>query len=142
MKKTLLAVAVIVEFNGKILLAKRTFDPYKDKFEIPGGFVEEGESVENAAVREILEETGLNIKIKGVLGVYSYPTSNIRKCSLAIAFVAAASSDKVKISSEAKELGWFDYKKIKADNLGYDHGMLLDHFKEWKKTGKTFWLTK
>lgn len=137
-----LAVDVIVEFDGKILLAKRNADPFKGKFEILGGFVNPGEPVDFAALREIKEETGLDVKIRGVLGLYCYATYKIRKCSLAIAFVAEAKTGEVLISEEADELRWVDASKIGEQDLAYDHGMLIKHYKSWLKNQKTFWYTE
>lgn len=114
-KKTLIAVDVIVENNGKILLAKRNFQPFKGKFEIPGGFVEEGESVEQ---------------------------SNIRKCSLAIAFVAETDVSKFKKSNEARELKWLEIEQINEKDLAYDHGTLFEHYKDWLVNQRTRWMTK
>jgi ADP-ribose pyrophosphatase YjhB (NUDIX family) len=61
-------VAVIVRNNNKLLLVKEKLEDLKDHWIIPGGGVEFGERITDAAKREILEETGINIKVKGVMG--------------------------------------------------------------------------
>jgi len=62
----------IVELDGKIVLLKRDIEPQKGKWVIPGGYVDRGENVETAAIRETEEECGLKIQIRNLQGVYSY----------------------------------------------------------------------
>jgi NUDIX domain/Nudix N-terminal len=64
--------ATIPEHEGRILLTRRTIQPARGKWTFPGGFVDWGEPVEAGAVRETWEETGLNVDLGGLLGVYSY----------------------------------------------------------------------
>jgi ADP-ribose pyrophosphatase YjhB (NUDIX family) len=67
------ATAVVIEKNGEILFSQRGIDPFKGKFDLPGGFVEFGEDVYEAAAREILEETGLVVDKKSfkILNTYT-----------------------------------------------------------------------
>jgi len=61
--------------DGRILLTRRAIDPAHGKWTFPGGYVEWGEPVESAAVRETYEETGLTVDLGGLVGVYSYPAT-------------------------------------------------------------------
>ena len=72
-------VDVILERESKILMVRRKKDPYKDRLALPGGFVNEGETVEDAMKREAMEETSLEIHPIDVLGVYSDPRRDPRK---------------------------------------------------------------
>lgn len=63
---------VIIEDNGKILMLKRNFEPGKGKLDLIGGFVDEGETIEQSAVREAKEETGLVVKLLNKLGSFDY----------------------------------------------------------------------
>jgi 8-oxo-dGTP diphosphatase len=63
----------IVEQDGRILLTRRSIDPGRGLWTFPGGFVDFGESVTDAAVRETFEETGLKVDLTGLLNVYTYP---------------------------------------------------------------------
>src|SRR5919201_4049836 len=81
------AVDVILQKGSEILLVKRKNEPFKDHLALPGGFVNEGESVESAATREALEETSLEIQPIDILGVYSDPNRDPRKQILTIVFV-------------------------------------------------------
>ena len=63
--------------DGRILLTRRTISPAHGKWTFPGGYVDWGEPVEAAAVRETYEETGLTVDLGGLVGVYSYPNTPI-----------------------------------------------------------------
>ncbi len=62
----------IVEIDDRIVLLKRARSPERGKWVMPGGYVDRGEKVEEAAIRETKEECGIDIKLKGLFGVYSY----------------------------------------------------------------------
>lgn len=64
-------VVVVVEHQGRILLGRRNINPGMGMWNIPGGYVNRGEKVEEAAIREIKEETNLDIELDGLVGVYS-----------------------------------------------------------------------
>ena len=66
-----LVVVVLVEHNSKLVLIKRSFEPAMGKWCFPSGYVNKGEKVEKAAIREVKEETGLDIKINQFIGLYS-----------------------------------------------------------------------
>lgn len=68
-----LVAGTIVENENKIVLLKRGIEPELGKWVFPGGYVDRGEKVEEAAIRETREECGIRIRIKDLLGVYSYP---------------------------------------------------------------------
>jgi ADP-ribose pyrophosphatase YjhB (NUDIX family) len=72
-----LVAATIPEQDGQILLTRRSIDPAKGKWTFPGGFVDFGERMVEAAIRETLEETGLEVSVTGLLGVYSYTDSPV-----------------------------------------------------------------
>lgn len=68
-----LVACSIVEIDGSVVLLRRGIQPRKGFWVMPGGYVDRGESVEAAALRETEEECGLKTRIKNILGVYSYP---------------------------------------------------------------------
>jgi ADP-ribose pyrophosphatase YjhB (NUDIX family) len=68
-----LVACSVVEVKDKIVLLKRAIEPEKGKWVVPGGYVDRGEEVEAATLRETKEECGIDIRIKNLLGVYSYP---------------------------------------------------------------------
>lgn len=127
LKTPYLAVDVIVRlwegerFKG-IVLVERKNPPVG--LAIPGGFVEVGESVETAAVREIREETGLEVKLKKLLGVYSEPNRDPRFHVVSVVFVGDAEGEP-KAGSDAKEVRVFRVEDIPLDRLVFDHRRII-----------------
>ncbi len=125
-------VDIIIEKNDKVVLINRAKYPYINKMVLPGGHVEYGETVENAAMREAKEETGLHIKLKGLFGVYSNPKRDPRFHSMSIVFIAEPSKGKMKSSYEGK-VKWVDLNQIDFKNMGFDHALILKDYIRWKK---------
>ena len=67
-----LVVGAIFELDGGVVLIQRSIEPGYGKWTFPGGFVERGEVAEAAAVREVLEESGIEIEVTGIVGLYTY----------------------------------------------------------------------
>lgn len=111
-----------------IVLIKRKYDPYKGCWAIPGGFVEYGETVEEAAVRESKEETGITIDILGLFGVYSKPNRDPRFHTVTIVFIANGSTDNMCASDDAEEIASFSHDEIKNMELAFDHNSILNDF--------------
>lgn len=132
-------VDIIIEKNGKIVLIKRKKEPFKDKWVLPGGHVEENETVEEAAIREAKEETSLDIKLKEILGVYSEPKRDPRYPTISTVFIAEPKSRKIKAGSDALKAEWFSLSKIDFKNLGFDHSKILKDYLKYKKKGGTYW---
>ena len=68
-----LVASSVVKLDGRIVLLRRGIQPQKGKWVVPGGYVDRGEAVEAAALRETEEECGIRTRIKNLLGIYSYP---------------------------------------------------------------------
>jgi len=82
------AACSLIEEDGGIVLLRRAIQPQKGLWVLPGGFVDRGETVEGAAVRETREECGLETDLTGLLGVYSYPGETV----VIVVFTAAIRS--------------------------------------------------
>lgn len=134
-------VDIIIEKEREIVLIKRKIPPFEGKLAFPGGKVDEGETVEQAAVREGKEETSLDIELKEILGVYSDPERDPRDHVITTVF-AASGSGELKASDDAKEANWYDIKNIDPSNLAFDHGKIFSDYLKWKKTGGTYWSSK
>ena len=102
-----------------VLLVKRGIEPFKDYYALPGGFVRENETVEEAAYRELIEETGVsNVRLTN-LGVFSEPDRDPRGWVISTTFIGLTNSDAVKLEAgtDAKDVKWFaiSYKCLKED---------------------------
>lgn len=118
-------VDIIIEVKGGIVLIERKNPPFG--WAIPGGFVDYGESVEDCAVREAREETGLNVRLKDLLYVYSRPDRDPRHHTLTTVFIATADGQPV-AADDAKAAGVFSARTLPAP-LAFDHAdILADYF--------------
>jgi 8-oxo-dGTP diphosphatase len=139
-------VDVIVEQNSRILMIRRKNDPYKGCLALPGGFVDEGERIEDAARREANEETSLNIHLVDILGVYSDPKRDPRGHLISTTFVGIVPTDNLSVEAsaqdDASEVEWIKLEAIDKSNIAFDHKKILFDYKVWKETGGTFWSSK
>ena len=120
------AVDVVVVKHGEVLLVKRRFDPYAGYWTLPGGFVEEDETVEEAAVREVLEETGLEVELNSLIGVFSDPGRDPRGRVISVAFSAVPVGGELRESEESSEVGWFPISRL--PRLAFDHEKIIKKF--------------
>ncbi len=119
----LLTVDIVIQRkDNSIILIKRKKSPFIDYWPIPGGFVEYGETVEHAAIREAKEETGLDVEIEKLIGVYSDPDRDPRGHVVSIAFLAKEVGGELMANTDAKEAKSF--KKI-PKKLAFDHDKIL-----------------
>ena len=122
-------VDIIIELeNGGIVLIERANPPYG--WALPGGYVDYGESLEAAAVREAKEETSLDIELIGQFHTYSDPGRDSRQHNISTVFVAKADGIP-KAASDAREVGIFSSQDSLPTPLAFDHGKILnDYFAE------------
>jgi len=133
----------IIEKDKKILLIKRRDDPFKERLALPGGHVDYGETVEDAVLREIEEETGIITEIREILGVYSNPKRDPRRHRISTVFVLKIIDDSnAKASSDAKSMNFYNIDELREENLSFDHYKIIQHYKLWKEKGGTFWSSK
>ena len=112
------------KFRG-IVLIERLYPPYG--FALPGGFVEVNETVEQAVIREVKEETGLNATIRRLLGVYSNPERDPRFHVVSVVFVLDAEGQPL-AGDDAKKVHIFKLEEVPFDKLVFDHAKILADF--------------
>jgi 8-oxo-dGTP diphosphatase len=127
-KSPSLTVDGIVQIDDKIVLIKRKNPPFKDYWAFPGGFVEYGETTENAVLREIYEETSLKTKIKHLLGVYSDPNRDPRGHTVSVVYVLEPIGGTLKGSDDAKDAKLFKIEEVKDLSLAFDHKKIFDDY--------------
>lgn len=124
----LLAVDGIILYKKGIILVKRKNPP--KGWALPGGFVEIGETVENAVKREVFEETGIKVEIKKLLNVYSDPLRDERGHCVSIVFICESidESDVLLGGDDAVEAKVFDLESLPSD-LCFDHEKIISDYK-------------
>lgn len=125
MKSPLLTVDTVIVENSSILLIRRKNDPYQGSWALPGGFVEYGETVENAAVRETKEETGLDVKLSKLVGVYSDPERDPRGHTVTVCFLGIKIGGILKSATDAEDARYFDLIEIQTLDLAFDHEKII-----------------
>lgn len=125
-------VTGLIFWRGKLLLTKRAHPPFRDWWDLPGGFIDRGEDPRQALLREIKEETGLDVTIKKLFGVYSgtHPSSFDPFHVISIVYIAAAKNAKLGAYDDVKESGWFDIRKLPSHVAFDSNRLVIKDFKD------------
>ena len=126
-----LSIDALIVKDGKILLIKRGVKPYKDFWALPGGHVDFDETVEEAVVREIKEETSLDVISLKFLGLYSDPGRHPDQ-SVAVSYVVNFIGEP-KAGDDAEECRFFPLDSL-PENLAFDHQKIINDFKNTSST--------
>lgn len=132
----LLTVDIIIEMIDRpgrpIVLIERRYPPHG--WALPGGFVDVGERLEVAAVREAQEETLLDVKLKRLLGNYSDPSRDSRGHTVSAVYIAEAEGNP-EAADDAKNLDVFD--PADCPELAFDHALIIADYLVYRETGAT-----
>jgi len=135
-KTPLLATDIIIELHDRpghpIVLIERKHEPLG--WALPGGFVDVGELVEAAAVREAIEETNLEVTLVTLLGVYSDPDRDPRGHSVGVVYIARGAGDPVAMD-DAAAVRVYNPDDL-PKQLAFDHARILEDYRAYRRTGQ------
>lgn len=117
---------IIFDESENIILIKRKNNPYKDHWALPGGFVEYGETVENAAIRETKEETSIDVTLTSLVNVYSKPDRDPRGHTVTVAYIAKGDFNQMKAADDAYDIEIFSKSDLKKIELAFDHAKIIE----------------
>lgn len=109
------AACVICMHEGGIVLLRRGIEPQLGKWVFPGGFVDRGETVQDAAVRETREEVGLRVSLTGILDLYSFPGEEV----VVAVYAADVVGGEMVVGDEAEDVMNFPPEQVPWDELGF-----------------------
>jgi len=124
-----LGVDAVILVNDKrdLVLIRRRNNPFKNSYALPGGFVDFGERVEDACIREAFEETNIKVKIIKQIGVFSDPQRDPRGHVVSVAFlcIPQTKSDLARAKDDAAALDTIALSKISSLKLAFDHMQII-----------------
>ena len=118
-----LMVDVVIPSERGVVLIRRASEPFAGQWALPGGFVELGETVEEAAAREAAEETGLAVEVARLIGVYSEPERDPRGHNVSVALLVRVLSGELAAATDASEVSVLDPSSVE---LAFDHRRIID----------------
>lgn len=110
-----LVACSVVELGNRIVLLKRDINPQRGKWVLPGGYVDRGEEVEAAALRETEEECGIKTRIRDLMGVYSYTG----RVGVVVVYVTEYVSGDLIVGDETQDVKLFSPEEIPWDDLAF-----------------------
>ena len=125
-KPSLTTDIFIFDEDFNFILIKRKNNPFKDCWALPGGFVEYGERVETAAVREAKEETSIDVELIDLVNVYSKPDRDPRGHTVTLAYIAKGDFSQMNADSDASDIAIFSQNQLDEINIAFDHNEIID----------------
>ena len=120
----------VIARKGRIVLIKRGNEPWKGMWALPGGFAEDGETAEQCCEREAHEETGLRVKAKKLIGIFSDPKRDPRG-TISGAYLCEVLGGELKGGDDATEAKWFSLSEL--PKLVFDHEKIMEEAKKLMK---------
>jgi 8-oxo-dGTP diphosphatase len=129
-KPSVTADGIVLKGN-EIVLIKRGKEPFKGSYALPGGFLNYGERLEECAVREVLEETGVKTKVVELVGIYSSPDRDPRGHFVTAVYHLEPVGGMLKAGDDAKGAEWVSLDKL--PKFAFDHGKIIQDFLSRRK---------
>jgi len=105
---------------------------------LPGGFVDYGESTEDAAIREAKEETSIDVELERLFNVYSEPDRDPRRHTVSIVYLAHGNFDDARADDDAKDIGVYSFNDLKEMKLAFDHDKILNEIRDYLEENNFF----
>lgn len=133
-KPSVTADGIVLKGN-EIVLIKRGKEPFKGSYALPGGFLNYGERLEECAVREVLEETGVKTKVVELVGIYSSPDRDPRGHFVTAVYHLEPIGGMLKAGDDAQDVEWIHLDKL--PKFAFDHGKIIQDFLSRRKERST-----
>jgi 8-oxo-dGTP diphosphatase len=124
----------IRDARGRLLLIRRGRPPFRGRWGLPGGFLEWKERAEECCARETLEETGLEVRVGALLGVYSAPDRDPRGHNVTILYEATPTGGRVSGGDDAAEARWFTKRELESVEFAFDHAEIVSE--QWARRAR------
>ena len=130
-------VVLTREVRPRVLLVRRKSPPFAGKWALPGGFVDENETLEAAARRELEEETGVSVAELNQMYTFGDPGRDPRGWTVSVAYLARVKSGDVRprAADDAAGVGWFSLGRLPP--LAFDHSLIVEKAREWMEKNPT-----
>ena len=126
--------AIIEGNDGRVVLILRKNEPHG--WALPGGFVDAGEELGKACMREAKEETGLDVEPIEQLFTYSDPRRDPRKHTISTVYACKVRGGRLEAADDARDARWFAEADVPWNELVFDHADILRDYFRWRKTGQ------
>jgi 8-oxo-dGTP diphosphatase len=127
------AAGVVIEEDGRLLLVKRKFEPYKGDWCLPAGFMEYDESPEQCAIRETKEELGVDVELVGLFGVYS-GKDDPRTHAVLVMYWAKMTGGELEPGDDAQKIEFFGKDEIPSNIAFLAHRQIIKEFFEIRES--------
>lgn len=114
------AVGILARRRGRLLLVRRNIEPHLGEWSFPSGYVDAGEVLEQAALREVKEETGLDVRVERLLGAYSSPGERL----IFIAYAARVTGGRIQVGAECQDVRFFPQDALPPLAFPHDPAIL------------------
>lgn len=128
----LAADGLVRDLEGRVLLIARKNPPFQGSWALPGGFVDIGEDPRDACVREMREETGLDVEVTELGGLYGAPSRDPRGHTVTAVYRCRVLAGEAKAGDDAADARWFRVDELPATSLAFDHRDVLAELLEGK----------